>query len=71
MVHPGKIDEPSLAAGLLHKYTSESLSWAGGMDRPGIVHRLDKDTAGVMVVAKNDRVHENLKVSILLFVIID
>ncbi|MCS6860449.1 MAG: RluA family pseudouridine synthase [Abditibacteriales bacterium] len=38
----------------------EPFSTAGGGDRPGIVHRLDKDTSGVMVVAKNDRAHHKL-----------
>jgi 23S rRNA pseudouridine1911/1915/1917 synthase len=38
----------------------ESFSSAGGEDRPGIVHRLDKDTSGVMVIAKNDRAHWKL-----------
>jgi len=36
------------------------LSGIGGVERPGIVHRLDKDTSGAMVVAKNDRAHESL-----------
>ena len=38
----------------------ESLSGIGGKIRPGIVHRLDKDTSGVIVVAKNDKAHINL-----------
>ena len=38
----------------------ESLSGVGGKIRPGIVHRLDKDTSGVIVVAKNDKAHINL-----------
>ncbi len=38
----------------------EAFSSAGGEDRPGIVHRLDKDTSGVMVIAKNDRAHYKL-----------
>ena len=38
-------------------YHAKGLSQVGGMMRPGIVHRLDKDTSGIMVVAKNDRVH--------------
>jgi 23S rRNA pseudouridine1911/1915/1917 synthase len=37
-----------------------SLSGIGGVRRPGIVHRLDKDTTGLMVVAKNDRAHQSL-----------
>ena len=38
----------------------ESLSGIGGKIRPGIVHRLDKDTSGVIIVAKNDKAHINL-----------
>jgi 23S rRNA pseudouridine1911/1915/1917 synthase len=41
-------------------YRLEKLSGAGGKLRPGIVHRLDKDTSGAMVVARNDQAHENL-----------
>ena len=37
-----------------------SLSGIGGVVRPGIVHRLDKDTSGVLIVAKNDKAHINL-----------
>lgn len=38
----------------------DSLSKVNGEDRPGIVHRIDKDTSGILIVAKNDLVHENL-----------
>ncbi len=38
----------------------ESLSGVGGKLRPGIVHRLDKDTSGVLIVAKNDNAHINI-----------
>ena len=38
----------------------DSLSGIGGEIRPGIVHRLDKDTSGVILVAKNDKAHINL-----------
>lgn len=41
-------------------YMCEDLSGIGGEMRPGIVHRLDKETSGVMVVAKNDRAHKSL-----------
>ncbi|HEX2520760.1 MAG TPA: RluA family pseudouridine synthase [Terriglobia bacterium] len=41
-------------------YHFQSLSQAGGRDRPGIVHRLDKQTSGLLVVAKNDVSHANL-----------
>ena len=36
------------------------LSGIGGILRPGIVHRLDKDTSGILLIAKNDRIHEAL-----------
>ncbi len=49
----------TLTAALLH-HCSGSLSGIGGVERPGIVHRLDKDTSGVMIVAKNDRSHISL-----------
>ena len=45
--------------GLLFKYQN-NLSSVGGKLRPGIVHRIDKDTSGVIVVAKNDNAHINL-----------
>lgn len=58
-VHPGagNYDE-SLVHGLL--YRCKNLSGIGGVERPGIVHRLDKGTSGVMVIAKNDKAHQNL-----------
>ena len=42
---------------LLH---CENLTGIGGQERPGIVHRLDKDTSGLMVVAKTDKAHHGL-----------
>lgn len=42
-------------------YHCDDLSGIGGVQRPGIVHRLDRDTSGVMVVAKNDKSHKELK----------
>lgn len=59
VVHPGagNYDE-SLVHGLLHH--CGDLSGIGGVERPGIVHRLDKGTSGAMVVAKNDKAHQNL-----------
>ena len=48
----------TLVNALLHRLGK--LSGAGGALRPGIVHRLDKETSGVLVVARNDRAHENL-----------
>jgi 23S rRNA pseudouridine1911/1915/1917 synthase len=56
-VHPGAGNmEHTLVHALLH-HCGKSLSGIGGELRPGIVHRLDKDTSGCMVVAKNDPTH--------------
>jgi 23S rRNA pseudouridine1911/1915/1917 synthase len=49
----------TLVNGLLNKFGT--LSTIGGNDRPGIVHRLDKDTSGLMVIARNDQAHTALK----------
>jgi 23S rRNA pseudouridine1911/1915/1917 synthase len=58
-VHPGAGNyEETLVHGLLHH--CKDLSGIGGVSRPGIVHRLDKGTTGLMVVAKNDRAHQAL-----------
>jgi 23S rRNA pseudouridine1911/1915/1917 synthase len=59
VVHPsaGHGDWTMVNALLFHL---DSLSGIGGELRPGIVHRLDKDTSGVMIVAKNDRAHRTL-----------
>ncbi|MCL5037002.1 MAG: RluA family pseudouridine synthase [Chloroflexi bacterium] len=55
-VHPGAGRvRGTLVSALLHRCTD--LSGIGGVVRPGIVHRLDKDTSGVLIVAKNDRTH--------------
>lgn len=59
VVHPGSgVRNGTLVAGLLHH--CNELSGLNGESRPGIVHRLDKDTTGLMVVAKNDYAHEHL-----------
>lgn len=59
-VHPGAGNqENTLVNGLLFKY-QKHLSSIGGEFRPGIVHRLDKDTSGLMLVAKNDFTHQIL-----------
>jgi len=59
VVHPaaGHADETLVNALLFHV---QDLSGVGGEIRPGIVHRLDKDTSGVMLIAKNDRTHRAL-----------
>ena len=60
VVHPGNgVQNGTLAAGLLYHF-KENLSQVNGPMRPGIVHRLDKDTPGLMVVAKNDAAHRHL-----------
>jgi 23S rRNA pseudouridine1911/1915/1917 synthase len=62
VVHPGQGDthtEDSLVNALL-AHCKGSLSGIGGVMRPGIVHRLDKDTSGLIVVAKNDKTHQYL-----------
>ena len=60
VVHPGPGNyENTIVNGLLYKYQNK-LSSIGGKLRPGIVHRIDKDTSGVIVVAKNDDSHINL-----------
>lgn len=59
VVHPGAGNQThTLVNALLHHCTS--LSGIGGKQRPGIVHRLDKDTSGCLVVAKNDAAHHEL-----------
>jgi len=60
VVHPGAGNyNDTIVNGLLFKYKN-NLSSIGGKLRPGIVHRIDKDTSGVIVVAKNDNAHINL-----------
>ena len=60
VVHPGAGNyDKTIVNGLLFKY-QKNLSSVGGKLRPGIVHRIDKDTSGVIVVAKNDYAHINL-----------
>jgi 23S rRNA pseudouridine1911/1915/1917 synthase len=59
VVHPAAGHaEGTLVNALLHHL--KGLSAIGGVDRPGIVHRLDRGTSGVMVVARNDRAHREL-----------
>jgi len=60
VVHPaaGNLDRTLVNALVAH--CGKSLSGIGGVRRPGIVHRLDKDTSGLLVAAKNDAAHANL-----------
>jgi len=60
VMHPGAGNyEKTIVNALLYKYQN-NLSSIGGKLRPGIVHRIDKDTSGIIVVAKNDNAHINL-----------
>jgi 23S rRNA pseudouridine1911/1915/1917 synthase len=59
-VHPAPGSERGTLVNALLHHCSGSLSGVGGVARPGIVHRLDKDTSGVMVAAKSDRAHAGL-----------
>lgn len=62
IVHPaGSIVSGTLVNGLLDHFGYDNLSHIGGDDRPGIVHRLDKDTTGLMVIAKNNSSYKYLK----------
>jgi 23S rRNA pseudouridine1911/1915/1917 synthase len=60
VVHPAAGNWTGTLVNALIAHCGESLSGIGGERRPGIVHRLDKDTTGLMVVAKNDRAHRTL-----------
>ncbi len=60
LTHPTKFDRERTLCNALLSHCGKNLSTAGGLDRPGIVHRLDKNTAGLILVAKNNASHENL-----------
>jgi 23S rRNA pseudouridine1911/1915/1917 synthase len=60
VVHPAAGHETGTLVNALIAHCGASLSGIGGVKRPGIVHRLDKDTTGLMVAAKNDRAHKSL-----------
>jgi 23S rRNA pseudouridine1911/1915/1917 synthase len=60
VVHPAAGNRSGTLVNALIAHCGASLSGIGGVRRPGIVHRLDKDTTGLMVVAKNDRAHQAL-----------
>lgn len=64
-VHPGQGEDSdakvTLVHALLHQYGRDGLSKGEDEDRPGIVHRLDKDTSGLMIVCRSDEAHANLK----------
>jgi 23S rRNA pseudouridine1911/1915/1917 synthase len=60
VVHPAAGNWTGTLVNALVAHCGESLSGIGGERRPGIVHRLDKDTSGLLVVAKTDRAHRKL-----------
>lgn len=60
VVHPASGNWTGTLVNALIAHCGTSLSGVGGVARPGIVHRLDKDTSGLLVAAKNDRAHQGL-----------
>jgi 23S rRNA pseudouridine1911/1915/1917 synthase len=60
VVHPAPGHPTGTLVNALIAHCGASLSGIGGVKRPGIVHRLDKDTSGLLVAAKNDRAHQSL-----------
>jgi 23S rRNA pseudouridine1911/1915/1917 synthase len=60
VVHPAPGHEGGTLVNALIAHCGETLSGIGGVKRPGIVHRLDKDTSGLLVVAKTDAAHKDL-----------
>lgn len=60
VVHPGAGHETGTLVNALIAHCGDTLSGIGGVKRPGIVHRLDKDTSGLLVVAKTDAAHQGL-----------
>ncbi len=64
VVHPAPGNEDGTLVNALLFHCGESLSGINGVLRPGIVHRIDKDTSGLLIVAKNDRAHQGLAAQI-------
>lgn len=60
VVHPGNGNPDGTLVNAIMAYSKDSLSGIGGEIRPGIVHRIDKDTSGLLIVAKNDKAHINM-----------
>ena len=60
VVHPGNGNPDGTLANAIMAKCKDSLSGIGGEIRPGIVHRIDKDTSGILIIAKNDKAHINL-----------
>ena len=59
-MHPGPGNYNNTIVNALINYNGNNLSSIGNELRPGIVHRIDKDTSGLIVIAKNNLSHENL-----------
>ena len=62
VMHPGAGNYDNTIVNALMDYDKDSLSNIGGELRPGIVHRIDKNTSGLVVVAKNNQTHEDLSI---------
>ena len=62
IMHPGAGNHDNTIVNALMHYCSGNLSTIGDELRPGIVHRIDKDTSGLIVIAKNNETHENLSI---------
>ena len=60
VVHPGPGNWSGTLVNAIMYHCGDSLSSINGVVRPGIVHRIDKDTSGLLMIAKNDRAHESL-----------
>ena len=60
VVHPGNGNTEGTLVNAILNHCKDSLSGIGGEIRPGIVHRIDKDTSGLLIVAKNDKAHIRL-----------
>ena len=60
VVHPAPGSPSGTLVNALLYHCCDSLSGIGGEKRPGIVHRIDKDTSGLLVIAKNDKAHHSL-----------
>ena len=64
VVHPAAGHADGTLVNALLAHCGDSLSGIGGVTRPGIVHRIDKDTSGLLMVAKNDKAHQHLAAQI-------
>lgn len=60
VVHPANGNPDGTLVNAIMAICKDSLSGIGGEIRPGIVHRLDKDTSGILIIAKNDQAHINM-----------